>query len=119
MIFLCLVICNYIRRNYCKYSADLVCLNISSNFTNIHGTILYMEKLKKNININRIQPHPLCITYVDKLYALFNIYFSEIIYKNNICILFNHIVSNNTICFSYYNACLISDNVISYFVKCG
>ena len=115
VVSLSVVICNYIRRNYCESCANLVCLNISSNFSNIH--LLSMDKLK-NIDINRIQPKPLFVEYINKLSVLFNHYINDIIYKNDICKLFNNIVTVNNVCFTYCNSCLISDSIICYFVKC-
>ena len=41
VVSLSVVICNYIRRNYCESCVNLVCLNVSSNFSNIH---LSMDK---------------------------------------------------------------------------
>ena len=74
-----------------------------------------MDK-SKNVD-NRIQPTTKFLHYINLLSILFNSYISDIIYKENICKVFIHIVSVNNINFDYCDTCFIHNNVINYFVR--
>ena len=73
-------ICNFIRTKYCNSCYNLVCLPVSSCFTN---TLLYSMDKSKNLD-NRIQPTTEFINYINLLSILFNSYISDIIYIKKI-----------------------------------
>ena len=106
-------ICDFIRTKYCNSCYNLVCLPVSSCFTN---NLLYSMDKSKNVD-NRIQPTTKFLHYINLLSILFNSYISDIIYKENICKVFIHIVSVNNINFDYCDTCFIHNNVINYFVR--
>ena len=47
---------------------------------------------------------------------IFYLNINDIVYKVNICKVFNHIISVNNIYFDYYDNCKIRNKVINYFV---
>ena len=89
-------------------------MSASNCFSSDH--LLIMNKSKNVYNNNRFQPTTIFVDYVRKLYILFKYYINDIVYKVNICKVFNHIISVNNIYFDYCDNCQISDKVINYFV---
>ena len=113
IVELTIKICNFIRTKYCNSCYNLVCLLVSSCFTN---NLLYSMDKSKNVD-NCIQPTSTFLNYINLLSILLNSYISDIIYKENICKVFIHIVSVNNINFDYCDTCVIRNTVINYFVR--
>ena len=68
-------------------------MSASNCFSSDH--LLIMDKSKNVYNNNRFQPTTIFVDYVRKLYILFKYYINDIVYKVNICKVFNHIISVN------------------------
>ena len=96
-------ICNYIRKYCCTNCVDLICMSASNCFSSNH--LLIMDKSKNVYNNNRFQPTTIFVDYVRKLYILFKYYINDIVYKVNICRVFNHIISVNNMYFDYCDNC--------------
>ena len=56
------------------------------------------------------------LRYLLIMFVSYIFYLNDIVYKVNICKIFNHIISVNNIYFDYCENCQICDKVINYFV---